>query len=406
MNLPFEIARRYLFGTKSTNAINLITGISVFGLSIGTAALILILSVFNGFESLLSGLLNDFNPDIKVTPQEGKFFELDDSLYLGLTQIEGVEVVSRTIQEIAFFEYNNVQEVGEIKGVDENFSRVTRVDSTMRKGKFVLKERGINYGVLGMGLSNKLGVNLNDGITAMKVYMPLRKKKGPLGKDFKYMMLQPSGAFSVQSDNDARYAICSIDFASKLLGTKTKISAVEIKMTQNADEDDVRKSIVNVLGDNFEIRNRYQQDEAFLKIMNIEKWVSYLIVSLMLFIIAFNLIGALWMIVLEKKEDIGILRALGFTADKIRQLFLIEGALMCVLGLVMGIILALILYCCQKYFGLISIPEGFIINAYPIEIKLSDFVIVSFTVLILGLLASILPARRAANIATFTKNQV
>ncbi len=406
MNLPFEIARRYLFGRKSTNAINLITGISVFGLSIGTAALILILSVFNGFESLLSGLLNDFNPDIKVTPLEGKFFELDSSQYSGLTRIKGIEQVSKTIEEIAFFEYNNVQEVGKLKGVDDYFSKVTSVDSTIRKGEFVLRERGVNYGVLGMGLSNKLGVNLNDVITPIKVYMPLRKKKGPLGKDFKYMTLQPAGAFSVQSDNDFRFLICSIEFANKLLDRTSSISAIEIKMTEDADEQEIRQGLTDLLGDQFLIKNRYEQDEAFLKIMNIEKWVSYLIVSLMLLIIAFNLIGALWMIVLDKKEDIGILRALGFTGEKIRQLFLLEGVLMCLLGLGTGIVFALILYFAQKHLGLISIPEGFIISAYPIEIKLSDFVVVSITVLILGFMASILPARRAAKMESFVKNQI
>lgn len=405
MNTSFEIAKRYLFGKKSTNAINLITGISVLGMSIGTAALILILSVFNGFESLLSGLLNDFNPDLKVSPIDGKYFETSDEDLKKLKEIDGVQTISKTVEEIAFYEYDNVQEVGVIKGVDELFSTVTRIDSTIRKGSFVLKEDNISYGVLGMGLANKLGVNFSDAITPIKVYMPLRKKKGPLAKDFKYKMIYPSGAFSVQSDNDFSHLICSYEFASKLLETKNKVSALEFKIDPSKEKE-IIDSVLGIMGEGFETKNRYQQDEAFLKIMNIEKWVSYLIACLTLFIIAFNLIGALWMIVLEKREDISILRALGYTSKGIRNLFVIEGVLICGLGLFMGIVLALLLYVLQKYFGLISIPEGFIIDAYPIEIKWKDFLVVSITVLLLGFFASMLPARRAAQVTPFVRQEI
>lgn len=400
MNLTLEIARRYLLGKKSNNAINIITGISILGITIGTAALILILSVFNGFEFLLSSLFDSFNPEMKIIPAEGKTFVTSDDEVKQLLAIDGVVAVSKTIEEIGLFEYKGAQEVGIIKGVDEYYSQVTDIDSTVRRGKYVIKEQNINYAVVGAGMRTKLSVNYNDGITPISVHMPNSQKSGPLSKDFKTLELYPSGVFSAQSEADLKYIITNYDFVNKLLGTTDQNSALELKLSDSYSEKSIRKNIVAVIGEGFVIKNSYEQNEAYLKIMNIEKWVSYLIASLTMFMIAFNMIGCLWMIVLDKRKDISILKSMGMTSVKIKKIFITEGMLIGVLGIVIGVVLALVLYFLQKYFGLISIPDGFMVRSYPIELKLLDFIVVISTVLFISYLASILPAQKAAKIET------
>lgn len=400
MNITIEIARRYLLGKKSNNAINIITWISILGITIGTAALILILSVFNGFESLLSSLFDSFNPDIKIVLKEGKLFEVDDDAIKRMEAIDGVLAISKTIEEIALFEYKNSQEVGVIKGVDDQYEKATDIDSTIKKGKYIFRENNINYGIIGAGMRTKLSVNYNDAITPVSVHMPLRKKTGPLSKDFKTMEIYPAGVFSAQSEADLQYIIASYEFVNKLLGTTNQISSLELRVSDDVNEKKLRKQINTILGDSFVIKNTYEQNEAYLKIMNIEKWISYLIASLTMIMIAFNMVGCLWMIVLDKKKDISILKSMGMTTTRIKNIFMAEGMLIGGIGVVIGTILALILYFAQKYFGLVSIPAGFMVQSYPIELKLTDFFIVVATVMGISYLASILPAMKAGKIET------
>ena len=409
MRFTIEIAIRYLLAKKSTTAVTIITMISVMGITIGTSALILILSVFNGFESLLSGLYNSFNPDIKVLPIEGKYFEVDSSQMIQLNSIPGVISISKTIEEVCIFEYKDVQKSGIIKGVDENYNRVTSIDSTIEMGEFVLEDRNINFGVLGRGLSTNLSINYKDAITPVTVYMALRKKTSMLnnmGKEFNQLSVYPSGIFAVGSDADVEYIITNYRAVNRLLSLKDKVSALEIKLSEDNDEDVVRTGIVDVLGEGFAVKNRYDQEESFLKIMNIEKWISFLIVVLVLGIIAFNMVGSLWMMVLEKKKDISILRSMGCETSNIRNIFLMEGVIITGVGLILGTFLALIFYFLQKNFGLVSIPDGFMISAYPIELKWTDFIIVSVTVLLIGAVASILPAYRAGKVSAFVREEI
>lgn len=405
MYLTFNIAKRYLFGRKTSNAINLITGIAVLGISIGSAALILILSVFNGFEGLIAGLLNDFNADLKITPIEGKYFEVSDEQLLNIESIDGVTNVAKTLEEIAFFEYKGAQVVGAIKGVDEAFRNVTSIDSAIYSGRYVFQKNGVNYGLVGARLHNQLAINQSDALTPVKVHMRTKKKKGLVKKDYTTMLIYPSGIFSVQSEKEDQYLLTSLNFAAKLLDKQGELSSLEVKLSDNADEQSVRASISEVLGDNFELKNRYQQDEAFLKLMNIEKWISFFIVSLTLLIVAFNLVGALWMIVLEKNKDITILKSLGFGSKDVRNIFLWEGMLISGLGLVIGIVLALILYVLQKYVGLVPVPEGFIIDAYPMELKITDFIVVIFTVALIGFIGSLLPSYRASKVSPYLRQE-
>jgi len=409
MNFTFEIAKRYLLAKKSTSAVNIITWISVIGITIGTSALILILSVFNGFESLLSGLYNSFNPDIKIVPIDGKYFELDSTQVIRLNDIPGIVSLSKTVEEVCIFEYKDVQKAGFIKGVDRNYNTVTSIDSTIEIGSFKLREGNLTYGVLGKGLSTNLSINHNDAITPITVFMPIRKKTSlmnNMGKEFKQLSVYPSGIFAVGSEADVQYIITNYEAVNRLLSQKDKISALELKLAEDHDEDEIRSKIQEVIGEGFAIKNRYDQEESFLKIMNIEKWISFLIVVLVLGIIAFNMVGSLWMMVLEKKKDISILRSMGLETRNIRNIFMMEGIIITGVGLILGTALALVLYYLQKHHDLITIPDGFMISAYPIKLKLSDFLIVTVTVFCIGWLASILPSYRAGKVSAFVREEL
>jgi lipoprotein-releasing system permease protein len=405
MNLPFKIAARYLFARKSTNAINIISGITIFGLSIGTAALILVLSVFNGFEDLLSGLFSAFNPDIKVTIKKGKTFSISEEKLAELKAINGVKAVSQTLQETAFFEYKKNNDFGTIKGVDDQYVHVSQVDSTIREGIFELKDGNRELAVLGVGMRNKLSIDISDPFSTVNVYMAKRKQV-TLGNPFRKRVVSPVGTFAIQQEFDQQYVITSIDFARSLLDVKPGVvSALEISLNTPDEDGLTQTAIQKTMGDDFAVKNRFQQDEAFLKLMNVEKWMSFAILSLTLVLVAFNMIGALWMIVLEKRKDIAILKSMGATSRMIRQIFLNEGLLLCLMGIIIGTGLALLLYGIQKGFGIVPIPTGFVVDAYPISIRLWDFMIVSATVIGIGLLASIPPALRAARVSAMIREE-
>lgn len=403
--LSIDIAKRYLYGKKSANSINIITGISIFGIAIGTAALILILSVFNGLEGVLSGLFNAFNPDLKVIPAEGKFFEVDDLTYDKLMSIDGVLAVSRTIEEVALVEYKGSKEICTIKGVDEHYIDVTNLDSLVVKGQYLLKNNQIEYAIVGSGLKSKLMISLEDRLSPLTVYMPQKKNKILGAKEFKSKDVYPSGVFTVKGDTDYRYILSNIGFVASLLDQKSNISALEIKLDDKISEDNVRNQISTIFEDNCIIKNRYEQDEAYMKVMAIEKWFSFLIIGMTMVLIAFNLVGALWMIVLEKQKDLSVLKAMGYTNSKIQGIFLFLGLMISIIGVVIGIVIALSLYYIQKEYGIIGFSEGFLIDAYPVKLKISDFVITTFTVLLIGFAASILPSKKAAESNMVLKSQ-
>jgi lipoprotein-releasing system permease protein len=403
MSLSFNIARRYLFGKKSINAINIITGISVLGITIGTAALILILSVFNGFESLISGYFNAFNPEIKMIPAKGKTFTYTRDIKQKLDSLDGIIAYSKVLEEVVMFRYDGIQDFGVIKGVDEQFNVVNQIDSTLRRGSYRVGSGPVNYGIVGSGLAGKLNINPENSFTPVQVYIPKQKPGGPLDNYFLQTSVYPSGIFAVQNETDFKYMVTGLDVAQYLLQEKNEFSAIEIKTSGKVGE--VKKALQSALGSAFVFKDRFEQDEVFMKIMNMEKWISYLIVSLTLFLVAFNMIGSLWMIVLDKKKDIAILKAMGATRGLIRKIFLLEGLFISSLGLILGTVIALIFYFLQKQYGLVGIPDGFVINAYPIRIEGPDFLIVSLTVLFIGLVIAIAPAWKAGEINAYIKEE-
>lgn len=430
MNLPFLFARRYLFAKRSTNAINIIAGISVLGISIGTAALILVLSVFNGFEDLLSGLFGYFNPEVKVTPAKGKTFQADSLVLARIGALPGVAVLSRTLEEIAVFEYDGSQASGILKGVDEHFARVNDIDSTLKEGEYRLRTDDRNEVVLGAGMRNKLSVNVENPLAALTVYMATDQPSDDLlpGKPFKTRTAYPAGTFSIQQEFDSEYVLGNLDFVRELLAAPPRtVSALEIRCRPGADVAALKQQVREILGEGFTIKDRYEQNEAFFKVMQLEKWVGYAITSLMLILMAFNMVGALWMIVLDKQKDISILKSMGADNGTVRRIFLGEGLLLTLLGLGIGCLLALGLYTAQitwepadlpawlrwilpaifetKTWTLVDVPPGFVVESYPIAMRAGDFLPVALTVLGIGLLASLAPAGRAVRVPAYLREE-
>lgn len=371
----------------------------------GTAALILILSVFNGFEDLLSGLFGYFNPEVKVTAAKGKTFVVDSMTMDKLRHLPGVFVVSETLEEIAFFEYEGSQDFGVLKGVDNYFARVNGIDSTIREGEYRLEEDDRNCVVLGAGMRNKLSVNVENPIAVLRVYMP-KEKAGVLDNSFAVRYAYPKGTFAIQQDFDNQYVLTNMDFMRDLLEEPSgTVSALEVRCVPGANPAAVKQAIAGVLGEGFVLRDRYEQNEAFFKVMRLEKWMGFAITTLMLLLMAFNMVGALWMVVLDKQKDISILKSMGADDRMVRWIFLGEGMLLTALGMGIGMAIAVGLYLIQKTYGIVTIPQGFLVESYPISMRAWDFVPVTATVLGIGLLASLAPAARAVRVPAFLREE-
>ncbi len=396
MYLPLKLARRYLFGKKSTNAINLISGISIFGLTVGSAALVIILSVFNGFESLLSGLYNPFYADIQVTPQAGKTLDIDSTLVQELKVDERILGHSICIEDLALFQYESVQEVGILKGVDKQFKNVTRLDTALLYGDFQLSRNGIITGVIGSGLRNKLALQINQSLTPLSTFTILKKPKQ--GREYNQQAIYPAGVFSTDSEADYTYLISEYATASRLFEKPGQFSSIELNVSEDSNPDQIKVDYEAKYPE-LAFKTRYEQDEIFLRILNIEKWIAFLIASLTLVLIAFNLVGSLWMIVLEKQKDYAILKSIGYQKKQIFLTVLLKGLLMCTVGLILGFSFALLFAMAQQSIGFISIPDGLMISSYPIKLRISDFIIVAITVYLIGALGSSLPALRASRIS-------
>ncbi|MCH2023445.1 MAG: FtsX-like permease family protein [Saprospiraceae bacterium] len=413
MNLPLKFARRYLFSKKSTNAINIISGISVFGICIGSMALIVIMSVFNGFEGLLGELIGNFKPDVKITASSGKVFIPDNKQLVQIKDLEGVKEISKTVEEIALLEYDGAQNIGFIKGVDDNYSKVTALDTCLLSGKYITYDsiNKVNYAIVGATLEHTLGVLVGQAFNQkLTVYMPKRTKKnlsiGLTKKPFKKRNIYPAAIYQIQQPEYDNYVITNLKFVQELTSySKGEISALEIKLNANINSIKTIDKIKKILGKDYIVQNRYQQDEALYKITNLEKYVAFLIFAFTLILVAFNMVGALWMLVLDKKKDISTLKSMGATNDIIRQIFIAEGFLLSAFGLFLGCLLAISLCFLQQQFGLVKLTGSgnFIIDAYPVEMRFTDFIQVIITVLLIGTCAAWIPAQRACKITNIVR---
>lgn len=399
MNLPFYIAKRYLFSKKSHNAINIISIISACGVAVGTMALVCVLSVFNGFQGLIEGLFGKFDPQLQLTIIEGKSFDPTSSPIIEIYSMPEVAEISEVVQDNALIIFSEKQSPAIVKGVSDNYLDVNDIDDVMLDGDFNLYDGVFEYGVAGIGLAQTLGSGVRF-IEPLQLFAPKRGVRVNLARPdnaftSEYVFL--SGIFMVQQAKyDTNLLLVSLPLARKLFGYEKEVTALEIKLAKGVNEKQIQKNIQQHIGDKFVVKNRYEQQADFFRMMEVEKWITYLILSFIVMIAIFNVVGSLSMLIIEKKQDIEILKHLGASKSFLFKVFLFEGWLISLLGVIVGILFGLLLCWIQITFGVLSLhgtDGAFIVEAYPVLVDWSDIVIIFFTVSLLGLLAAIYPAK-------------
>ena len=400
MNLPFYIARRYLFSKKKHNAINIISGISVCGVALATLALVCTLSVFNGFQDMVAGFFTAFDPELKITVREGKVFDPSSAGFKEVRALPEIDVWTETLEENAMIQYKDRQAMAVIKGVDDNFEQLTSIDSLLYgTGDFILHDEIVDYGILGVELVSELGTGIQF-VDPLQVYAPKRNARvnmsNPSAAFNRDYLFSPGAVFVVnQQKYDANYILTSLSFARRLFDYDTEVSAIELKLKKDADIASVQKEISRILGDKFIVQNRYEQQADVFRIMEIEKFISYLFLTFILGIACFNVIGSLSMLILDKREDVETLRNLGADDRLIARIFLFEGRLISVFGACVGIIVGLLLCFLQQYFGIIALggDGSFVVDAYPVSVHLMDVLLIFVTVITVGFLSVWYPVR-------------
>jgi lipoprotein-releasing system permease protein len=396
----FLFAWRYFKAKKTTNAINIIAWISIVAIIIGTAALILVLSVFNGFEDLVKSLYSSFYPDIKISPVSGKQITLTQQQLNQIRSVKGVRSVSLIAEEKALLQNGDYQSIVYLKGVDENYTSVTTVSDHIIKGTFNTGQADHPLLILGDGIENAVGVQSDRNLSPLVVYLPKKNEvdlSNPL-QSISSDTINTSGSFKIQSDFDNKYAITNLGFVKQMLGmAEDAYSSAEISIRADANEKDVQQVITGILKKNYLVETRYEQNRSLYSIMRVERWVIYAILSLILIVASFNMIGALTMLVLEKKQDISVLHALGSSQGFIQKIFLSEGILLAGIGGIAGMMLAVLLAFIQITFKVVPLTGGsFLIDYFPVKLSFTDFLLVGLTVITIALLASWIPARKAA----------
>ena len=397
----FYIAKRYLFSKKSTNAINIISGISVVGVAVATMALVVTLSVFNGFHDLVASLFTSFDPQLKVTPVKGKSIAADDTLLMKVKQLPEILVATETVEDQALAIYGERQAMVIIKGVENNFDSLTNIRQILLgDGTFELKAAEMSYGIPGIQLAENLGLGYYYQ-TTLRIFAP--KREGQLNMAVptegfvEDELYSPSVLFYVkQSKYDANYIITNIAFARNLFGQQGMLSALELRVKPDCDISNVKKKIKSIVGEQFYVKDRFEQQEDTFKIMKIEKFIAYIFLTFILIVACFNIIGSLSILIVEKKNDITTLRNLGANDKQIARIFLFEGWMISAGGALVGIVVGLTLCWMQQTFGLIGLGRSsgsFIVDAYPVSVHFDDIVIIFITVLAVGLLAVWYPVR-------------
>jgi lipoprotein-releasing system permease protein len=395
LNLPFFISKRYLFAKKTTNLVNLISILSVAILTIITSALIIVLSVFNGFEGLIKTFFSSFDPDVKVTLAEGKVFSATDSLLAKIGNMEEVASFTEVLEENVMLEYNEKQGIARIKGVSDSFNKTSGIDTMMINGEFLLKNKYEDFAVIGYLLSNRLGINLSL-VKPVRIIAPKRDAKPSLTNlnVINSKLIYPVGVFSVfQEEYDSELIIVPIDFCRKLLEYYDEVTSIDIKIKEGVEPQLFQTRLEKILGDKFAVKNRYQQHEFLFKIMKSEKWAIFLILSFIIIIASFNLTGSLTMLIIDKKDDIVTLQNMGADNSLIRKIFLLEGWMISILGAFGGVLLGVLICWLQIKFGFVGVEGNFMLEQYPVEIQPMDLVYVFLTVIGIGFVASWYPVR-------------
>lgn len=396
MKLALHIARRYLISKKSVNVINLISAISVVGVAVGTMALIVVLSAFNGIDSFIANMLSSFDPDLKITATQGKSFGMDEKGLDQVTRMKGIAAWAPVVEENALLEYDGRQKYAVVKGVENAYAAFTGIDTVLTDGDFVLEKDSFLYTIIGQGVAYDLSVGLSF-IDPIQVFFPRRGQKSAITVEnaFNQGHLFPSGVFSVQQEIDSKYILVPIAFARNLFEMENRVTSLELKLDPGVSPGQVKQQIQQLLGDRFKVQDRYEQHEFIYKVMHSEKWISFLILSFILVIASFNLVGSLTMIIIDKKNDIFILEGMGADRSLIRKIFLFEGWLISASGALGGTILGIILVWAQRQYELLKLPGdgSFAISAYPVELLFPDVLITLLIVLVIGFLAAWYPVR-------------
>lgn len=396
MYFPLYIAKRYLFSTKKNHIINWVSFISVCGVAVGTMALVCVLSVFNGFQHVIEGMFSSFDPPLQITATHGKSFEPDS--IMPILSDSRIEAYCEVIQENAMLCYADKQVPVLVKGVPNHYSAINDIDSILIDGSFSLDDKCVHTAVAGIGLVRTMGMSVHF-IEPMWFYVPKREGKVNIlqpDKSFYREFAYLSGIFMVQQEKyDHNLVFVSLDLARKMYEYPTEVTAIELSLKQGVDQNKVQAQWQEMLGDKYQVKNRYEQQAEFYNMLQIEKWVTYLILSFILLIAVFNIIGSLSMLIIDKQPDVKILLNMGATHAMVRKVFLFEGWLIAIVGAVLGVLLGLLLCYLQSTFGLITLGsgQGFVIEAYPVRVVWSDVLIIFSTVVIMGFLAAVYPSK-------------
>jgi lipoprotein-releasing system permease protein len=394
VNLSFYIAKRYLFSKKSLNAINIISGISVLGVFVGSAALVIILSVFNGFEDMVLSMYNTFTPEIRIEPSKGKTFNPREKYFDNLKKDSRISNYVEVLQEKALLQYNNAQYIGLVKGVSDDFVKGKKLDSIVVDGTFTLKSDSINYAVMGADVQNTLSVDIRDHFSNLEIYSPQKSAGNSLTPSDQFVLksIHVSGIFQLQQQFD-QMVFVPIDFARELMSEDKNVSAIELTLKPGKSVNSIRNEISDKLGKEFIVKDRMQQNQLLYKILNTEKIAVFFILTFVLIIAIFNILGSLTMLVMDKRKDIAVLNSMGSDESLIRGIFFIEGIMISMTGCIIGILAGLIFCIVQQQYGYIKMNINFQTEAYPVTFQWSDLLVIFATVSLISVIASSVASR-------------
>ena len=404
MRFPFFVARRYLFSKKSTNVINIISGISAVGVAVATMAMVVALSVFNGFSDLVASLFTNFDPQLQITPVEGKTAPADDPLLVQVKELPQVDVATECVEDQAMVVYRDRQAMVTVKGVEDNFDRLTHIREIVQgDGRFELHAASMHYGIPGIRLAELLGTGYRYD-QPLHIYAPRREGQLDLNSPeegfVEDSLYSPGVVFSVmQQKYDRGYILTSIGFARRIFDQQGMLSSLELRLKAGSDFEAVKSRIKQIVGTKYHVRDRYEQQDDTFRIMKVEKLIAYIFLTFILIVACFNIIGSLSMLIIDKRDDVQTLRALGASDRQVTAIFLLEGWLISAIGAVVGIVVGLLLSWLQQQFGIIALghSEGsFIVNAYPVSVHPWDVVLVFVTVLAVSFLSAWYPVHHFA----------
>lgn len=393
MNLPFHIASRYLFSKKSKNIINIISWISMISIGVGSLALIVVLSVFNGLQSLVESMYESFEPDLKITIVEGKTIDLSELPLDRITAISGIDQYTRVIEEVVGIKNGENQCIATLKGVEDSFLSMTNIDTALIDGQAVLESQGINYGLVGYGIASRLGLYLENGEN-LNIYIPKRGDISSLSMSnaFTFKQITPSGIFFINPDFDEKYIVVPFSFLQEALKYEDQVTSIEISLSDANQLKSIQSTLKNILGEKYLVENRYEMNALLYKTNQAEKWITFMILAFILIIAAFNILSSLTILIMDKKEDIKVLRSMGASKSLIKRIFFTEGILINLIGAGGGLLIGTIICLLQQHVGLLKLGGG-IVEYYPVEIQPLDFILITTTVIIIGGFSSYFPVK-------------